>query len=144
MTRDHAGKYRAKHPPGTQLDPTLAAAVMQAATDSELTCAAAFRIAEQYGAAPLAVGQTLDLLEYRIAKCQLGLFGYEPQKKIVKAAAQVDAELRSSLERSAVEGRVSCQTCWSLADELGRSRLDVAAACEALGLKITPCQLGAF
>ncbi len=144
MTRMDAGKYSAKHPPGTQLDPTLAAAVRQAAADGELTCAAAFRIAEQSGASPAAVGRTLDLLEYRITKCQLGLFGYEPHKKIVEPATEVDDDLRSRLEGSAVEGTLSCEACWSLAEELGRKRLEVAAACEALGIKITPCQLGAF
>lgn len=145
MTRKNAGKYAAKHPPDTQLDPALAHVVQQAAGDKgEITCAAAFVVAAQSGVLPSQVGETVDLLELRITKCQLGLFGYEPGKKLIKPAEVVADDLRAALLSLAGNGEISCAACWETADRLGVSRLAVASACDRLGLKITPCQLGAF
>jgi hypothetical protein len=142
--RNDAAKYAAKHPVGIPLDPVLGEALGKVAIDGEIPCSAAFRVAEETGAAPDAVGQAMDLLEYRITKCQLGLFGYGAHKKIVRPAEEVSEELRLLLESSSHDGRVSCAACWALAEQLGLPRLAVAAACDRLGLKITPCQLGAF
>jgi len=144
MTRHDAGKYAAKHPPDASLDPVLAEALTRAASNGEVTCAAAFRVVEQIGVSPAAVGQALDLLEYRITKCQLGLFGWGPQKKIVGAAPEVAEDLRLALEGASEEGVISCAACWKIAEKLGLSKLTVAAACDHLRLKVTPCQLGAF
>jgi hypothetical protein len=33
---------------------------------------------------------------------------------------------------------------WEIASRLGIQKLDVASACETMGVKIKPCQLGAF
>ncbi len=39
------------------------------------------------------IGVTLDLLEIRIGKCQLGLFGYKPVSKAVAPAAVLVGEI---------------------------------------------------
>ena len=93
---------------------------------------------------PSEIGKTADLLEYRITRCQLGLFGYSPHKKIVEAAKNASAEVREQLSRFGADGTISCAACWKVADTLGRERMEVAAVCELLELKIEPCQLGAF
>jgi hypothetical protein len=144
MTHEDAGHYRAKHPQGTTPDPALAAALAQRAEDGLITCKAAHDVAAALGAAPSAVGTTADLLEYRIVECQLGLFGYSPEKRIVKPAAEVSPALREQLERHATEGTIDCASCWRIAETLGLQKMAVSAACERLGLKIKPCQLGAF
>ena len=74
----------------------------------------------------------------------MGLFGYRPRRKILEPAAQVAPLLAEALERAAREGRISCEQCWEIADTFGMKRFLVAQACETLGLKIKPCQLGAF
>ncbi len=147
MTHEDAGHYSAKHPEGTVLQPGLAAAVKEQATDGHISCAAAHQIAKDKQVTPAKIGQTIDLLEYRIIKCQLGLFGYAPEKKVVKAAAETDisAELQAALDEQAdAKGRIACADCWRIADGLSLPRMAVSAACETLGMKVTPCQLGAF
>ena len=90
------------------------------------------------------MGKTIDLQELRIGKCQLGLFGYEPEKKCVKPADTIDTDLENALRQSAAGGRVSCLETWRMAQRLGVKKMAVSAACEAMGIKIKPCQIGAF
>jgi len=144
MTHEDAGHYAAKHPPGTSPDPVIAEAVLARDEDGLVTCSNAHRIARDLGISPAVVGTTIDLLEKRIAQCQLGLFGYSPQRKILQPADSVAPELAEALNRLAVDGRISCKNCWDTAAAFGMPRMAAAAACERLGLKIRPCQLGAF
>ena len=144
MTHHDAGKYSVKHPAGTQCDPAIEAAVREKAENGKLTCAAAHGIAAHFQTSPSEVGKTIDLLEYRIVRCQLGLFGYSPQKKIVTAAREAPSVLERRLQQSVADGRVSCLACWDIARDLGINKMDVASVCELLGIKVKPCQLGAF
>ena len=144
MPHEYAGKYGTKHPPGTKADPVIAAAVQEVAEGNRISCAVAHDLAEELGVTPAEVGKTIDLLERRISKCQLGLFGYLPEKKIVKPAEAVSDKLRGRLTDATADGRVSCVSCWDIAQDLGMQKIAVAAACETLGLSIKPCQLGAF
>jgi hypothetical protein len=144
MTHEDAGKYSAKHPAGTTCHPAITAAVEQKAENDRITCGAAHEIAARLDVAPMEVGKAIDLLEYRIVKCQMGLFGYSPEKKIVKPAGAVSRKLESRLRDAVHEGKVGCATCWEIARELGIGKMDVSAACEGLEIKISPCQLGAF
>ena len=109
-----------------------------------MACAVAFKIAEELHAAPIDVGSALDLEEISIVKCQLGLFGYSPEKKIVRPAESVSEILQKEITAGLTDGRLPCAQAWAIAQKLHQSKLDVAAACEKLGIKIKPCQLGAF
>jgi hypothetical protein len=144
MTHEFSGHYAAKHPPGTEADGRIADAVRASAKDGKLSCAAAHRIATDLGVHPSEVGKTLDLLEFRIVKCQLGLFGYQPEKKIVAPAETVAPELRDALTAALVDDRLPCKSAWTIADRFGVTRMAVAAACEKMNLRVSPCQLGAF
>jgi len=144
MTHEYAGHYGAKHPAGTTYDPALAAALEERAADGRITCAAAFDVAGSLRVTPLDVGKTADLLELRIIKCRLGLFGYAPEKRIVRPAEHVPDDLRERLLGAVVDGRISCKACWEIAETLGLEKTAVSGACEALGLKVGLCQLGAF
>ena len=77
-------------------------------------------------------------------ECQLGLYGYSPEKRIVKPAGNVTQELRNQLDRVAGDGRISCASCWKIAETIGLEKMAVSSACEALAIKIKRCQLGAF
>ncbi len=140
MTHEDAGHYAAKHPQGTELNAAIAADIEKKAQNNGLSCAAAHAI----GAAPAEVGRNMDLMEVRLSKCQLGLFGYSPNKKIVTPAESVATELEAAINAVAVDGRLSCESAWQVAAAQGIKRLELSAACEALGLKVKPCQLGAF
>ena len=144
MTHEDAGKYKAKHPAGTAVDASIAAALEQEADGGRVTCVSAHDIAGSLNVTPSEVGKTIDLLEYRIIECQLGLFGYEPHGKVVEPAESVSDALRAQLDRFAGSGEIGCASAWEIADRLGLDRMAVAAACEHLGTKIRRCQLGAF
>jgi len=144
MTHEDAGHYKAKHAPGSSVDPDLEKAVREKVSENGITCAAAHKIAEAFAIDPLEVGKALDLMEIRLHKCQLGLFGYKPEKRIIKPAPHVSPALADRLRSASPEGRIACSAVWQVADQFGISRLETAAACEALDLKVTPCQLGAF
>ena len=144
MTASDPGKYSRKHPPGTRPDPAIAAALAEVTEDGRVGCTVAHDLATELGVTPAEIGKTVDLLDCRIVKCQMGLFGYEPAKKILKPAATVGDELAARLRSAAPDGCISCASCWQIACDAGLHMIAVAAASEALGLKITPCQLGAF
>ena len=138
--------YRVKHPTGTPPDPAIAAALAETAKDDRITCVEAHAIAQRLGVSPGEVGDTADLVECRIIHCQMGLFGYKPDKKIVKPAEEVVPELRDRLAAAVAAGggQVDCATLWGIAAEFSLEKMAVAAACEALGIKIVRCQIGAF
>jgi hypothetical protein len=144
VTNGGSGKYSRKHPAGTRPDATVAAAIEDVAQDGRVGCAVAHDLAADLDVTPAEVGKTMDLLECRIVKCQMGIFGYQPQKKILRPATAVSDALRDRLRGAAPEGRISCASCWEIARVLGLQKMAVAAACETMGLKIKPCQLGAF
>ncbi len=133
-----------KHGPGVVLDPVLRDTVLKQASKGELPCAVAFDVAQKLGVLPDAVGQAADLLELQLVKCQLGLFGYRPEKSIVKPAASVSPELERAIFAGLVNDRLPCKTAWDIAEQLGIHKMKVSGACDAMGIKIKPCQLGAF
>jgi hypothetical protein len=110
----------------------------------KLGCAAAFEIAEELHASPKAIGRALDQMDYRITHCQLGLFGHSPEKKIVVPEKNVSPGLKAAIETAAKDGRLSCLKAWEIAVALQISKITVSNACEGLGMRIKPCQLGAF
>jgi hypothetical protein len=144
MTHEYAGHYATKHPEGTRLDSEIAEKIKAAGPDRSIACAVAHEIAAQLNRSPSEIGTALDLMEFRILKCQLGLFGYAPEKKIVAPANHVPDKTADTIRRHMKSGRLACLKAWQLAEELGMRKLALASACENLGVKISPCQLGAF
>ncbi|MBP8979785.1 MAG: hypothetical protein KBG09_00875 [Syntrophobacterales bacterium] len=142
--RKQPGEFKRKHPPDRHVSPEIAAAIGKRKRNDELSCAQAERIARERQVALAEIGVTLDLLEIRIGKCQLGLFGYQPAGKSVTPAPAVAPELESAIRNALVGGRLPCAAAWNIAAEGKLPRKKIAAACEALQIKIKPCQLGAF
>ena len=144
MTHEDRGHYAAKHPPGRSTDQKIVDALTSAVSDNTIPCAAAFRIAVELDESPGEVGFTIDTLEYTITKCQLGLFGYGPEKKKVKPAESVSSALEDAIRKALINDRLPCAAAWDIAERFGLGKLSVSSASETLGIKISPCQLGAF
>lgn len=144
MAHEDRGHYAKKHPEESKLNPVLSEAVKKSAPGDSITCSATFKIAEELGSTPDELGLTLDILEKRIIKCQLGLFGYEPEKKAVKGMEKVPQGLQEAISTEAADNRISCRTAWNIAKVMEIEKMDVSCACETMGIKISPCQLGAF
>ena len=126
------------------MDEKIAAAIERRAKNGELRCAEAFRIAEDLGVTPLAVGQTANELDVRLARCQLGLFGHGPQKSITEPAEEVPPDLEQAIREGLIVGRLPCAVAWAIAARFGMPKLHVANAAEGLEVRIGQCQLGAF
>ncbi|MGB5986230.1 MAG: hypothetical protein WBG37_13070 [Desulfobacterales bacterium] len=144
MARKDGPAYADKHPAGTRIDPQIRRKVQEQDQKGRLSCRAAHQIARELSVTPLLVGLTLDLLDYKITRCQLGLFGYQPDPSPVHPVSEVVPELATALQQAAPDKRISCADVWRVADSLKLPRMAAANACETLGLKIRPCQLGAF
>ncbi len=144
MSESSTGGFRQKHGPDARPDPKIAEAVEARRGEKGLACAVAFDIAKTLGVLPMDVGKTADLLGCRLIKCQLGLFGYSPEKKIVRPERPEDPAIVQAIEDAAKNGRISCKQTWEIADRFGVRKMTVSGACEAVGMKIKPCQLGAF
>ena len=144
MTHEQGPKFSEKHAVDTQMDPAVKQKVEDKTINNEISCAAAFQIAEELKATPADVGKGIDLLDIRLAKCQLGLFGYRPGKKAVKPKSPQSRDLEEAIRLALVEKKLSCRAAWDIAHRLNLPKMAVSAACEALNIKIKPCQLGAF
>jgi hypothetical protein len=147
MTHEDAGKYAAKHPPGTARSEQIAKAIREKSPGGDLACTMAEKISKELKVAVAEIGITADLLEIKIKECQLGLFGWGDKPshgKDIRAADSVPAEIKSAIEKAAVNSTVTCAALWTIADRLSVKRKVVSAACDTLGLKIRACQLGAF
>jgi hypothetical protein len=144
MTSAPPPKFDHKHLPGSAPDPLIQEAIRQHASQDELPCAVAFQIAADLKVTPAAVGQTLDLMGCRLVKCQLGLFGYSPKKRIVKPQPPDAPEVAAAIQAALENERLPCRAAWEIAERFKLRKMAVSGACEALGIKIKPCQLGAF
>lgn len=144
MTHHDKDHYSKKHPEGRQINEKIADAVKKRASKGEIPCAVAFEIVDELKVSPDEAGFTIDSLEIKVVKCQLGLFGYRPEKSIVKAAEKVSPSLEQAIKGALVKDRLPCRAAWDIAERQGLKKMEISSACEALGIKISPCQLGAF
>jgi len=136
-----AGKHTGKD---VTIDEQISVAIREKAVNGEISCSNVMAIAKKLNKGIEVVGVNVDLLELHINKCQLGLFGYKPESRIVKAAASVSPELEEMIRKSLKDGCLPCIAAWNIADTQKIPRMDVACACEKLSIKIKPCQIGAF
>jgi len=144
MTHSDKGKYAQKHSRETKVEDSLKQEIMQAVKENNVICVAAEEIAGRKAVSLSDVGIALDILNINITECQLGLFGYRPQKKIVQPAKEVAPDLKQAINDALSDGCLSCVASWAIAKQLKLPRMKVSAACEALKIRIKPCQLGAF
>jgi len=56
----------------------------------------------------------------------------------------MDPQVRDAVQERAVEGRLACAAALALAHEMGLPPARIGQAANALGIKITDCQLGCF
>lgn len=147
MTHAIQGHYALKHSESTR-HPEIIAALQEKASANRISCAAVHAVAASFKVPPAEVGRQADLIEMRLTRCILGLFGHEHGKKGTRKNLDPQVDISPALE-NAVRGRagndkVSCLDCWEIAKNLDIPRARVSSACEQLKIKIKPCQLGAF
>jgi hypothetical protein len=144
MTHKDKGKYFEKHARNTKVDDDLKREIMGQAKENNIACKSAEKVAARKSITISEIGKTIDILNINIVECQLGLFGYGEVKKIVKPLKDVIPELKENITSRLNDGRLPCAAAWEIAGKLNIPRMRVCAACEAMQIKIKPCQLGAF
>ena len=144
MTVKDKDAYPEKHPADRKPREEVLNAVKGRLSDGGLACAVAFAIADELGVPPEEVGFTADFLNLPIVKCQLGLFGYPPERSVVKPSASVSPGLKQAILDALVNGRLPCKSAWGIAEKLTLRKMEVSAACETMKMKISSCQLGTF
>lgn len=124
----------------------LEGAIREALLDDKLPCTRAFAVSEERGVSPRLVGREATRLGIRISRCQLGLFGYNDlgNKRIVKPAEEVSAELKAAIASRLAAKKLPCKAAWEIAARFKLSKLAVSSAVEALKIRFSDCQLGCF
>ena len=130
------------------MDERIHQAMTDRLQDGQLPCNQAFAIAQILGVEPFAVGLAATNADIRISRCQLGLFGYGPKAegkhKIVHPMEEVPERLAARLRAAADGEKITCEAIWNIADGLGFRRIEASSAVEAMGLKVSRCQLACF
>ncbi len=144
MTPRKSKKFADKHGPHAKPDNLIQAEILKHAKNKELPCAVAFEIAKDLKIPVDLVGVTADLIDFRLVKCQLGLFGYHSEKKMITPDTRIDPELKDAVLEALINERLPCKSAWEIASRFNIRKMAVSGVCEALKVKIKPCQIGAF
>ena len=142
--KEKKSRFSEKYGPDEIPDPLIKEQILKRTKKDEIACAVAFEIADKLSVKPSEVGKTADLLEYRLVKCQLGLFGYKPGHSIVEAKLPENVKIVEAIKDGMVNDRLPCKTAWEIAARLNVHKMTISSSCEAMNIKIKPCQLGAF
>jgi len=130
------------------MDEQLHQAMLDRLKDGQLPCSQAHTIAQILDVEPLTVGLAATEADIRISRCQLGLFGYGPKAegkhKIVQPMDNVPERLAARLRAASESDGITCAAIWEIADDLGFTRLEASSAVEAMGLRVSRCQLACF
>jgi hypothetical protein len=116
--------------------------------EGSLPCAVAHYIAAALGVPPKEVGDAATAIKVKLDLCQLGLFGYGrkgiSEYKNLGRPVKVPEKTLTLIKAAAKDGRIPCKELWAIAARTGIPRPEAGNAADSLGLKISPCQLGAF
>lgn len=143
MGHQDKGHFAAKHKEH-RINEVVAEKIKAMANNEGITCSSAHQISKVLSLPPAEIGIQIDLLEFRITECQLGLFGYGNGGKKINPEITISPALGDRLEKAAVDGRLSCLSCWDIASDLKMKRIDMGSSCEKVNIRIKPCQLGSF
>ncbi|MGC9397638.1 MAG: hypothetical protein ACP5HM_00705 [Anaerolineae bacterium] len=138
-----------QRPSDFTINETIANAIRARLQDGKLPCAAAFHIADEQQVTPLEVGRTADALEIHLTRCQLGLFGYPghakgwdtPNFAVFTVPEGLEEAVRNAADE---ENNVGCAALWEISRRFEIPRLYIGWFTDQLGIRISPCQLGAF
>jgi hypothetical protein len=68
--------------------------------------------------------------------------GFKDKK--TEGTPKIDAALEAAIRARVRDGRLTCAAAFVIAEELGIPRSEVGRAADALGIRLSRCQLGAF
>jgi len=144
ISEDSSKKFADKHRPYEKPDGLIKYEILKHSLNNELSCASAFLIAKELDVYPGKVGMIADSINCRLVKCQMGLFGYRPDKKIVTPVKTANQNLKNTITDNLVKGKLECKIALDIASRFKVKKITVSGICEDMNIKINECQLGAF
>lgn len=123
---------------------TITEILKENSAEDRMSCVKAFSISHEQCIFPDMIGIALNSAGIKITECQMGLFGCGSGNKTVKPAESVSEDLEDHIYEYLENDKLECRAAWRIASELRLNKIEVASACEKLGIKISKCQLGAF
>ena len=144
VSEDSDKKLVDKYRRDAKSDSSITYDILNHSLNSELSCASAFLIAKKCNVSPCKVGMIADLINCRLVKCQMGLFGYKPDKKIVIPVKTTDQNLKNTITDNLVEGKLACKIALDISSCFKVNKMTVSGICEGMSIKINKCQIGAF
>lgn len=144
MISEDFKKFSGKYEKGENPDPEIKKEIEKFSKNNKLPCAVVFQMAKKLNLEVQLIGKTADLMDISLTKCQLGLFGYKPEKKIMKPVQESMPDLEKTILKAVTDNRLSCRKVWEIASECGVHKMVTAGVCERLEIRIKPCQIGAF
>jgi len=112
--------------------------------DGNLSCAAAFKIAQDARAPKIAVGEITDRLGIRITNCQIGCFKVDKIIHDNLDRKKIDDKIITMLEALRKNNELTCANVFELALKLKVTPMAIADVANLRNLKIHRCQLGCF
>jgi len=128
---------------GEKLD-EIRTRVIQSLKDGYLSCPAAWKIARETGAPRLAVGAVTDGMGKRVTDCQIGCFKVDKTPFDKLEPARLSPEISAEILRLNEEDSLTCEAVFTLAKAYRLKPMHIADEINALGLKVSVCQLGCF
>ncbi|MBI4180841.1 MAG: hypothetical protein HY528_02815 [Chloroflexi bacterium] len=125
------------------MDTELEKKVIASLVAGQLPCFSALRIAKECRVPPKQIGEAADSLGIRLVECQLGCFIYTGLEESV-STEHLDQTLQDKLTTSLVNDRLPCPVAFKIAKELKTTLQEVGKTADALGFRISSCQLGCF
>ena len=111
-------RFADKHDPNIKPDGSITSEILKHTQHAEISCDDAFQVAEILGVSANLVGMNADLIDVKLIKCELGLFGYRPRKNIVPPQTEVDPELKDAILDARINGKLPCKIAWEIASRL--------------------------
>ena len=122
----------------------MESAVKASLKDGYLSCPTAWRMAKEANVPKIAVGKITDRLGIRITNCQLGCFSIEKTPYDKSSQKNTDNAVITMINTLKESNQLTCAKVFDLARQYKLKPMVVADEINAMGLKISSCQLGCF
>jgi len=112
--------------------------------DGYMPCPLAWKIAREAGVPRIAVGAIVDKMGRRVTDCQIGCFKVEKTPFGEVEIKRLEGETVQEINKLESEKHLTCEAVFELARKYNLKPMEVSNEINALGFKVSVCQLGCF
>lgn len=122
----------------------LESTVSSSLRDGYMPCPLAWKIAREADVPRIAVGAVIDKMGRRVTDCQIGCFKIEKTPFEDSEIKRLEGEVVSEIKELESAKQLTCAAVFDLARKYKLKPMDVSNEINALGFKVSECQLGCF